>query len=1264
LIALGALCAFCVLLCPPAFGQGAAGSVSGVVLDTSGAVIAGASVTLTNTATGVTTPTNTNNEGLYTFPYVQPGVYDVTASAPGFETVKRPGVTVNVTERVQISFDLKIGNVKQTVEVTGAAPMLHTADAVTGQIINRTFVNDLPLLNRSALDLAFLAPGVVQPPNTTYANSGGSANNFNSNGSRDQTSDLTIDGITAGQVFAGGLWITVAYTPSVDAVQEYKVQQTNFSAEYGFTGSTITNLVTRSGTDQFHGSAYDFLRNNVLDAQKFFNNQSTVPSVHNLPHLERNVFGGTFGGPVDIPHLYNGKNRTFFFFDYEGTRESDLAGPFYAGVPSAAEKNGDFGELCNEQSLLDKKGPGTFTGTYTYPNGDPQAGKTVSGVCSDISGQLWDTYTAVNVPGYGRPTAAPITNNNLATYASPGTNLAPGGTLPGGAVNTPGNLIDPSMKLLFGYFPDPNSLHQGPGGIYSPYFNWIGSGTSTTNNDQWDLKIDHNFSDSNRLSARYSRQKSGYVPPSCYNDVADPCKGFASANTAHLFSLGLVHTFGPATVLSFTYGLTRTANAIGGTNLYYPVSKTDPVANLKMPSYIDTSGYATFPTVISYGSELAPSSDNSTLIGSAPWSYLRQGQETHDLIGSLTHIQGRHELKFGGEFRMHRFNAGQPGTPNGLFAYGPNGTSQTGNWDGTGGDTLADMLIGGAGANWGQYEIPDFLATQNFAWAGYAQDNFHASKKLTVNVGLRYDLTMPQTERWNRLSWLDPNAPNPLENAAGQPFPNLRGGLMFSSPKQRSNFNADYRDFQPRLGVAYSLNDKTVIRTGYGIYYVISNSAANADAISPNAPGFYAPTGWQATVPGYPATPQGGLSNPFPQGLVPITGSSLGLLTDIQAPQAVDYFRTWNQTPYEQSWSFGVQRQLTGNMVAEADYIGKKGTHEYFGHSGDFNLNHLGPVEEQHIGDKAWATAMATQVPNPFYGAGKSQGVVQQGDLLSPTVSQYQLDLPYPQFNGFDVQGAPWANSSYHSLQLRFEKRFSNGLQLLATYVWSKTIDMSSDSGNGFPNIGTLDPNNFRRERAISQYNIPQVFQFTYVYQLPFGHGKQFGATMNPVLDAIVGGWQTTGIWRFDDGQPLQVACPGSGSFECSQTMPGYNQLPDILGTPRRASKSQWFQPGGYFVDSGVFQAPADFTLGTAPRALSSISVPGTANADLSLFKEFGLSRVREGAHLEYRLEMFNAFNHPQFAAPNTTLGSAQFGQVLNQANSARQIQMALKLYF
>jgi len=1220
----------------------------GAVRDTSGAVIPNASVTITNTATGVTTTTKTNMEGLYVFPYVQPGVYVVTASADGFQTVKKPGVTVNVTERVQVGFDLSISTTKQTVEVTGAAPLLNTVNDAGGQTISRRLVNDLPLLNRSALDLAFLAPGVNQPAGSTYGNQVGTAymnsNEFVSNGSREATSNVLIDGVSAGGVNMGGLTTRIAYTPSVDGVQEFKVQQTNFSAEYGNSGSTIVNLITRSGTNSLHGSAYDFLRNNDLDSADYFENQNPAP-LNKLPHLERNVFGGTVGGPVVIPHLYNGKNKTFFFFDYEGTRQSSLASS-YAGVPSAAEKTGDFGELCNDVSMLDGKGAGTFSS---------------SGICSDPNGQLWDPYTASFDAHGNAARAVPIPNNNIATYTSPGA----GYPLPGGT--GPGNLIDPAAKKLMSFFPAPNFNQGAPGGGYSPYYNWVASGATGLANHQWDLKIDHQLNDNNRLSARYSQQKSNTVPMNCFHNAADPCSAFGGPHSGHLFSLNFVRTFGPATVLSFSYGLTRTADTI------FPGSPGDAVPALGMPAYTDTSGYKSFPTVIGYGNEKdAQQGDNSTAIGSAPWSYLRQGQETHDLLASLNHIKGRHELKFGGEFRMHRFNAGQPGTPNGLFSYGPAGTSQTGNWDGTGGDTLADMLIG-SGGNWGQYEIPDFLATQNFAWAGYAQDAFRASRKLTVNVGLRYDLTLPETERWNRLSWLDLTAASPLQIPG---YPDLHGGLAFANSNTRTNMNTYTRDFQPRIGLAYSLNDKTVIRTGYGMYYVVSNAAANANAISPNAPGFFAPTPWQDTYPSNPSTPWGVLSNPFPGpngssagtgGIVPITGSSLGLLTDLGNANVIGYERTMNQTPYEQSWSFGIERQLKGNMLLDAEYIGKKGTHLYLGRSGDFNLDHLGPAEEQHIGDAAWGTAMSTLVPNPFYQAGLAQGVPQTGELTASQVSQYQLSLPSAQFQAVAVDRATWSNSSYQALQLRLEKRFSNGLQLLATYVWSKTIDESSDSGNGSPDIGTIDPNNFKLDRALSQYNIPQVFQFTYVYQLPFGRGKHFGATMNSVLDAIVGGWQTTGIWRIDDGQPLQVSLAGT-----NHNLPGYGQVPDMVGTPQRNSnRSDWIDyldhpnsTKGYFTDPSVFQEPAAWTIGTAPRTLPWVRVPGTSNTNLSLFKEFSLKRLREGAHLEFRTEWFNGFNHVQFAAPNTSVGNSQFGQVSSQANSPREIQMALKLYF
>ena len=1232
LIALGAFCAFCVLLSPPVFAQ--SGAVLGAVRDTSGAVIPNASVTITNTATGVTTTTKTNLEGLYVFPYVQPGVYDVSASAAGFQTVKKPAVTVNVTERVPVSFDLNVSTTKETVTVTGAAPLLNTVNDAGGQTISRREVNDLPLLNRSALDLAFLAPGVNQPAGSTYGTQAGTvyynANEFVSNGSREATSNVLIDGVSAGGVNMGGLTTRIAYTPSVDAVQEFKVQQTNFSAEYGNSGSTIVNLITRSGTNQLHGSAFDFLRNNKLDSQDYFVNQYPAP-YNTLPHLERNVFGGTVGGPVYIPHLYNGKNRTFFFFDYEGTRESELASG-QAGVPSAAEKTGDFGELCNDISQLDGKGPGTFT----------------KGICSDPNGQLWDPYSAVYDVNYQASRQIPIPNNNIATYTSPG---AAGVTLPGGT--GPGNMIDPSAMKMMQFFPAPNYNAGAPSGGYSPYLNWVTSGAKGLANHQWDLKIDQNFGERNRLSGKYADRMTHQINLNCFHNIADPCSGGVGPQGARLLALDYIHTFGPATVLNVSFGYTSIARS-------QQPPEANPVTALGMPSYILDSGFHVMPTVgWQYSDEVGASNDNDTAIGGAPWAILEDNTQSRDLLASLTHIHGRHELKFGGEFITNLYNFSQPGTQNGLFNFGPAGTSQDAGLGGTGGDNLASFLIGSGFNGWGAYEIPAWLYTQNHGFAGYAQDAFHASRKLTVTVGLRYDLTMPETERKNELSWLDETVSYP-STVPG--FPTLHGGLKFASPSQRSALNTDFHDFSPRLGVAYRLNDKTVLRTGYGIYYGMSRAQANAFAISPNDPGFDGSTGWTTTVNGANLIPCCGLSNPFPSGITPVTGSSLGVYTQIGniGPAPNGFLRNMNQTPYSETWNFGIQRELPSGMLLNLEYIGQESTHQYFGIGGNYNISHLGPQEEHMT--PAQIQALNNQVPNPFY------GIIPNNTSMT---SQYQLELPYPQFAGLDIASPPWANANYQALQVGLEKRFANGLQFLVTYVWSKSLDDDSNPGNsGGSSLANapppVDPNNLKLARSVSQYNIPQVFQFSYDYQLPFGRGKRFGSGMNSVLNAFIGGWQTTGIWRVDDGQPmfwnLTAATPG---------LPGYGRAPDLVGTPHANAKSKWFLPesqgGGYFANPGVFQQPAAYTMGDAPRTLPWMHYPGTSNADLSLFKEFSLGKVREGMHLELRTEWFNALNHPQFGNINNTVSpsNSAFGQITGpDVNSPRVIQMALKLYF
>ncbi len=1218
--------ALCVLFSLPLSAQNNA-DLAGTVRDSSGSVIPHADLKLTNEDTGVIRTAPADGTGIYSFPNIQPGIYDLSVSAAGFQPQKKTGITIHVADNVQINFDLQVGAASATVTVTAEQQSLETADAANGQVIDRQFMNNMPLINRSALDLAFLAPGVTQPPSSTYGNTSNTsapyltANNFVSDGSRNATSDVLIDGITTQETVTSGFNLFASYTPSVDAIQEFKVQQTNFSAEYGFSGATVTNLVTRSGTNQFHGSLFEFIRNNKLDANTYFANQAGI----GLPPLHENIFGGTFGGPVF-------KNRTFFFFDYEGTRSSQLSTSL-AGVPSTAEKGGDFGELCG--------GDG--------PNG-PAPGATFdgNGLCSNPNGQLWDPFTGVYSASAGGPVRSGyIPYNNLATYTSPG-NPKLNGT--GGQVGAGvGNLMDPVALKLMSYYPTPNRFVGQSS--YNPYINYVSAGATILNNNQWDLKIDQHFSDRDMLSARYSHRGTFLHSPYCYpNDEADPCTQGPEDSSAHLFALNYNHVFSATTVLSFTYGLTRTARFLQTIKGDYP--NMDPVKDLGMPSYIDDSGTKAWPAIgigADAGGPYLDPAGNSQSLGTGVWSYLKDGQDTHDLLVTLSHLQGRHELKFGSEFRFHQFNDGQPGTPAGYYGFDYIGTSQQ-PWSG-GGDAMASFLIGTTPGDWGQYQMPVFLATQNFAWAGFAQDNFHASPKLTVNVGLRYDLTMPATERHNKMNWVDPNVASTLQAPAG--YSAFKGGDEFASSSQPSDYNADYKNFGPRVGLAYSLNDKTVLRTGYGIYYAPSPVAADADVA--DVQGFSQTTTWQNTYQGDGATPWGRLSNPFPNGILYPTGSSLGLLTDVgftaQGP-----VRTFNATPYEQSWSFEIQRALPSNMLADASYIGKKGTYLNFGASGLYNLNHL---SDQVLSYSPTQIAdMLTYVPNPY--ASTIGAVAPTSPLASSTVQAYELQLPYPQFQSFLVESPPWGNSIYHALQLRLQKRMSNGLQLLVTYVWSKSIDNASVPGNGSDFLGggtstVLDPNNLKLERSLSEFNIPQVFQFSYTYQLPFGRGQHFAANVNPIVNGFIGGWQTNGIWRFDDGQPIVPGLSGG------QAMPTFGQRAQATGVLKRNHGSNWLNQ--YFANPTVVQIPAPYTLGNMSRTIS-LTNPGTANASLSAFKNFSLDAIREGAYMEFRLESFNTFNHPQFCGPSASVGSSTFGVVSCQANQPRQVQGALKVNF
>jgi hypothetical protein len=1079
--------------------------------------------------------------------------------------------------------------------------------------------------------LTFLAPGVNPAPGNTFGSITGefSSNNFTSNGGRNATSDVLVDGVSATGTEQNQGIQTVLYTPSVDDVQEYKVQQNSFSAEFGSSSNTVVNVVTRSGTNQFHGSAYEFFRHQALDANNWFSDAANIP----LPALRYNDFGATVGGPIQ-------KDKMFFFADYEGSRQRTLT-TFTGGVPSAAERNGDFRALCASAG-----GSFNAAGMCTASNG---------------AGQLWDPYSGVydpNVGGAVRSIFIPF--NNLATYQSPGSPNLSGTALQLPA--RPGNLIDPVAQKMMSYFPLPNLNVGSPS--YNPYDNWAGNGTNLFDHDQLDVKIDRRFGTRDTLSGRFTYGRNPNAGAQCFNNFMDPCSGGPANFTTHDVALNNVITFGPSTVLTLSAGFSRELHSNPGVVAGYYPNVTNAAQSLGFPSYMSASGVNTTPTIVIGGGYYQAGPLGA--IGQQPWSIIRYAQETYDFSGILDRMQGRQEFKFGGEARVHRINEGQPGTPAGYFTIDQFGTSQ-GPYYG-GGDAMATFLTGTSvsGSQYGQYEFPDFLATINPEYAGFFQDNFRASSKLTLNLGLRYEVVVPRTERHNRLDWFDPTAPSPLGNVPG--LPPLKGELVYATPGNRTSTNINWDGFAPRFGLAYRLSSKLVFRGGYGIYFAPNEwGACGASGCTSGTDGFDTTTNWETTYNYNGATPFSRLSNPFPNGFilplatpVPPGGDSLFNVGSSISPT----LRNLNNLPYTQTWNAGFEYELPGNTVVTANYIGTRGVHLYFG--GSPSLNYLGPWIE-----KASASAIAnldTYVNNPFYGIITNPSV----SLSSPQVQSYQLLYQYPQYTSVWPGHAPRANSIYNALQLQVNKSLSHGLQFLVNYTWSKVIDDASVGTNttwlgGFMSL--IDPNNLELERAVSEYNIPQVFNFAYVYQLPFGRGKPWGSHWNSWIDGFLGGWQTSGMWRFDDGQPLSVSTYGSVPLPG-----GYSQRPNLIGQLKVNPRSKWFCSGpgcGYFANQGPGQAstdvivdPPSYAIGTAPRDLPNVRIPGTQNADLALFKEIPLTSLREGSHLEFRVESFNALNHPQFCGPDNNIDDGNFGRIFYQCNSPREVQLGLKFYW
>jgi Carboxypeptidase regulatory-like domain len=1200
-----------MMISAAASAQGYFGTISGLLTDTSGAVISGAKVTLVDQNKGFRFSTTSDSGGRYLYRSVAPGVYTVIAEMTGFEKTERTNITLNVGANPTADLTLRVGSSTQTVEVRSQEEHLHSEDATTGLTINRKFINDLPLIDRYVMDLTALTPGVTEADD--QCSTGCTGTNFVSNGSRNSTADVLMDGASVTNYEPNGGVTQVTYTPSPEAVDEFRVEQSNFSAEYGFSGGSVVNMVTRSGTNSFHGSAYDFIRNTLTDANNWFNNQSGIP----LPPVHRNNFGGTIGGPIF-------KNKTLFFFDYDGTRQSS-AGTYQAGVPTDAERAGDFGQVCTAQG-------GTFD---------------ANGMCSVASGQLWDPYSGVyvaNDQGAGAVRSGFIPYNNIGKYSSPGNPKLKGTPyqLPGG----PGNLIDPVAQRLIQLFPEPTKNMVSP----TIYDNWIASGASSYPNDQWDLKIDQHFSQKDLLSARYSHEWNSAVSFNCFGNFADPCAGGPNQGSAHIFTLNNTYTLSPTLLLTGILGFTRGAERISAYNGAGGV--TDPLSKLGFPEYLNSNGFVGVPSI--YIDQDTYYSAGYMNIGGDPYGNYKQGQDTGQLTIAVDKVIGATDLKFGFEGRQHQMNYIQTNAPNGIFSFDRSGSSQCPyDFDTCGGDGMASFLMGQMtqGGYGTYYEIQDQPATEDHQFAWYVQDNWKATKKLTLNMGLRYDVSLPRTDRHNRQNWFDPTIALPLSVPG---FGTLHGGEVFASSKQRTIENTDWSDIQPRFGFAYQIWKQTVVRGGYGIYY--SQPRSGATGVAPyGSQGFNQYTNAITTYQNDGATPYLRLSNPYPNGLNKPPGSSLGVMNDV-GYNANGPLRNMIATPYEQSWSFGVEHQLPWNVLLDVIYDGKKGTHLYF--SGANYINHLGPQIEGYTPDQI--NALTNMVNNPFYGIITDPNTI----LSAPTIQEFNLEVPYPQFpGGVSTDAWPIASSTYHAMQVVAEKRYSNGLQFLASWVWSKSIDDSSAPDDNTTWLGSFtslqDPNKTWLERSLSTFDIPNVFQFSYTWELPVGHGRAFLGSMPAVLDAVIGGWKTTGVWRVAGGRPLAF-----GTYD-GTSLPTYGgQRPNMVAKPRRSGgkDSAWINQ--YFANPDAFQLPPVYTLGDTPRATGAIRSPLSFNSNMAIDKDFSLSAIHEGVRLELRLEAENALNHPVFGTPNTSVDDPNFGMITYTSNSPRQVQLGAKFIF
>ena len=1143
---------FCTVLLAvlPLGAQEFRAGIAGLVKDSQGAVIPGVAVEAQNVNTKDLIHATTNTSGYYAFPVIPIGVYRLTASAPGFKQAVRNNLELRVGDQVQQDFTLEVGVVNETVTVSAGSELLQTIATDKGQVVDEQNVRDTPSVGRNPFLLGVEATGVqfdvgagplsraVRP----FDSGNNVAESMSINGGRTGASDLLLDGVPNTGVETGSSATNMAFVPNQDAVSQFRIASNNYDAQYGRTAGGTMTVSIKNGTNQYHGAAYWYNKNTVLTANTF--DQNRIGNARAAYH--QNEPGVELDGPVVIPHLYDGHNKTFFMYSYELWRDA-IPSPTTSTTPQPEALKGNFNTTLQSN--------GTPITIYD-PNTTTQTGT--------------NTYTRSPFPGNFIPT----------------------------------NRFNPVGAKIASYIPLPNQPGQTNNLVAAP-------NSRTDAYDAHVARVDQDINSKERFFSRFVRGfRTEVNDTNGFPKVASP--QYTDGRLSQGGNLDLTSILSPSTVLTSRVGylrhdlwITLYTSGFDPTSLGFPSSLLNT-----LPPYFPTispSGYTTFGSGRSSGNQFTES---------AGWSWSEVASRTIN----------RHQLKVGGEFRVMLDNINSPTTNFGSYSFNSGWTQFNALTGTTGtGNAIASLLLGMPSG--GSAPINAALAWGYHYYGTFVQDDWRVTNKLTLSLGLRWDYESPVTERNNQNdAAFDFNAASPLQVTNPlQPGATLKGGLTFPTPGNRIPYQRDLNNIQPRAGIAWHPLNKTVVRAGYGVSYL-------ATFTPPPTLGFSTSTPYTGSNDGNITSNGNTLSDPYPQGILTPTGSRLGLATFLG--QSINFVDPDRVIPKVHEFSVGVQQELPFRSVVEVSYVGSRSKELDVSHQ----LNAVSLAQLLQYGGNFASPNLTDSVANPF--AGRLPATSLNGN----TTTRQQLLLPYPQFTGVNETSIPIGSAWYNSLQVRFDKRFTRGLNFLVSYTYSKTMEAVS-----FLNNQDASP-----ARTLTATDTPNRIVVSGNWALPvFSHTKG-------VAGIFLKGWQLNGIFVRENGFPL----PAPGNYYSSGIDPSLGDA----STEQRYFNTCTLQTNGTRTNCASTSEPIAFiqqqnnTLRTLSLRFPSLRPPKVPTADVSMFKAFTL---HERMRLQFRAEAFNVTNSPQLGLPSTSLNSTNAGVVgLTQTNDPRNMQLSLRLMF